>query len=265
MNNESTSRRFWEIVAGIVLILVGLSGFGANEFPFGILLLMGGLYLMARQFSQNRQPYEADGYMEESEVAQRQAHTEPVYSHALKAVERAGLNPDEVRVLPVDIGVMAFRGDQDPVVYRTRPVLDDIDYLQPFVQLRLPTRAVGKIRFEILDSDGQILFVHEDNHELERGRNLITPTARLPIHDAQAMNGPWKLRVSADGVPLATHTFEWQESTTKSIRRHLSDDGEISSGLRVAMAESRLQKMSLDELLSFQDGDAGAAQQGRSS
>lgn len=151
------------------------------------------------------------------------------------------------------------------MVHRTRPVLDDVDYIQPFVQLRLPTKAVGKIRFEIVDTDGQILFIHEDYHELERGRNLLTPTARLPVHDAQAMHGPWQLRVTADGLPLATHTFEWQESESKTIRRHLTDDGEISSGLRVAMAENRLQKMSLDELLSYQDDSAEQKQQGRSS
>jgi hypothetical protein len=263
MNNR-TSRRFWEIAIGLLLILVGVSAFGANEIFFGILTLLG-FYLVVKHFENNRKRMQSGDDVGYEDRSTRQAHTEPVYSHALKAVERAGLNPDEVKVLPVDIGVMAFRGDQDPTVYRTRPVLDDVDYIQPFVQLRLPTKAVGKIRFEIVDTDGQILFIHEDFHELERGRNLITPTARLPIHDAQAMHGAWQLRVTADGLPLATHTFEWQESTSKTIRRHLTDDGEISSGLRVALAENRLQKMSLDELLSYQDGDAGQAQQGRSS
>ena len=256
--NTSVTRRFWEIVFGLLLILVGVSAFGANEIFFGIMTLLG-FYLVVRQFENTRKEMRSDETVEYEDRSTRQAHTEPVYSHALKAVERAGLNPDEVKVLPVDIGVMAFRSDQDPVVHRTRPVLDDVDYIQPFVELRLPTKAVGKIRFEIVDTDGQILFIHEDMHQLERGRNLITPTARLPIHDAQAMHGAWQVRVTADGLPLATHTFEWQESTSKAIRRHLTDDGEISSGLRVALAENRLQKMSLDELLSSQDD--GAEQQ----
>jgi hypothetical protein len=75
------------------------------------------------------------------------------------------------------------------------------------------------------------------------------------------MHGAWQLRVTADSLPLATHTFEWQESESKAIRRHLTDDGEISSGLRVALAENRLQKMSLDELLSYQDDGTGQNQQ----
>jgi hypothetical protein len=260
---ETNSRRFWEIGVGLLLIMIGISGFGANEIVFGGLSLLG-FYLLVKQLDQSRRQNEYDAASVDVEDRRdRQAHSEPVYSHALRSVERVGMNPDEVRVLPVDIGVMAFRADQDPVVHRTRPVLDDIDYIQPFVQLRLPTKAVGRIRFEILDSDGQIIFIHEDNHHLERGRNLVTPSARLPIHDAQAMNGAWQLRISADGVMLANHQFEWQESTTKTIRRHLNEDGEISSGLRVALAESRLQKMSLDELLSPQEDAEEPGQQQR--
>jgi hypothetical protein len=263
MNNQ-TSRRFWEIAFGLLLILMGISAFGANGMVIAAIFMLLGFFLVGRQFDSSRKQMRTGAETQYEDRSTRQAHTEPVYSHALKAVERAGLNPDEVKVLPVDIGVMAFRGDQDPAVYRTRPVLDDVDYIQPFVQLRLPTKAMGKIRFEILDTDGQVLFIHEDMHQLVRGRNLITPTARLPIHDAQAMHGPWQLRVTADGLALATHTFEWQESTSKTIRRHLTDDGEIGSGLRVALAENRLQKMSLDELLAAQD-DGAEQQQGRRS
>ncbi|HSS97304.1 MAG TPA: hypothetical protein VLK33_09750, partial [Terriglobales bacterium] len=72
----------------------------------------------------------------------------------------------------------------------------------------------------------------------------------------------WKLRISADGMPLATHTFDWQESDVKRVRRHITEDGEISNELRTALAESRLQKLSLDELLGYEDGDE-QAQQGR--
>ena len=64
-------------------------------------------------------------------------------------------------------------------------------------------------------------------------------------------------------MPLATHSFEWQESDTKRVRRHITEDGEISNELRTAMAESRLQKLSLDELLGYQDGDEEAQSQQR--
>jgi len=266
------NRRIWEIIGGVFLLMMGLSAIASEAFPAIVLLALGAL-LLWRQFDNRAQvfadsqtaseSYEDIDFSEPPIETTRQSGAEKVYAHALKAVERAGLNPDEVRVLPVDIGVMAFKGDQSPVVYRTQPVDDDIDYIQPFVQLRLPTKAVGRIKFEILDSDGQALFIREENQQLERGRNLLTPAARLPIHDAQAMHRGWQLRISADGTPLATHSFEWQESDTKRVRRHITEDGEISNELRAALAENRLQKLSLDELLGYQDGDAEARQQRR--
>ena len=255
--DSTMNRRLGEIIVGLILIFVGLSAALQSD---GVAILLGiaGLYLLARQFDRTRRTFSpptfrrsVDEADEPEEIAPRQS--DQVYTHALDAVQRAGLDASQIQVLPVDIGVMAFRGDQDPVIYRTQPVLDDVDYIQPFVQLRLPTKAVGRIRFEITDSDGQVLFIHDDVHQLRRGRNLITPSARLPIHDAQAMFDSWELRISADGVPLAVHNFGWQESASKAIRRHLTEDGELSSEMRAMMAENRLQRLSLDDLLGDQD------------
>jgi hypothetical protein len=218
-----------------------------------------GLFLLYRQFQQTQSGFASETRRPDSRrydspalTADSQVRADQVYTHALDAVHAAGHDPTSTHVLPIDIGVMAFSSDQDPVIYRTRPVLDDIDYTQPFVQLKLPTRAVGRIRFEIVDSDGQVLFVHEDQHQLQRGRNLVTPSARLPIHDAHNMRGDWQLRISADGVLLAIHPFAWEESATKAIRRHLREDGELTNEVRAMLTENRLQKLSLDELLSDQ-------------
>ena len=266
MRIRKGDRRFGEIIIGLLMILVGILAFGGSQ-----ILLMGlgvvGLYLVLRQFdhSSKASRLERDLPDIEDEVMTAPPRVDQVYAHALDATRAAGLDPSETHVLPIDIGVMAFSGDQEPIIYRTRPVLDDIDYLQPFVQLRLPTRARGRIRFELIDSDGQILFVHEEDHEFERGRNLVTPAARLPIHDAHAIQGDWELRVSADGVLIADHHFEWEESTTKVIRRHLKEDGELSNEVRAMMAENRLQRMSLEELLEPQqpEDSTGERQQSR--
>lgn len=251
MSNDRINRRLVEVGLGILLIVLGLASVGGD---FTAALVFGGLglYLMYRQFDQSRANIDyqrRDGLSQDTEA---QPRADQVYAHALDAVRDAGLDPTTTNVLPVDIGVMTFSADQDPIIYRTKPVLDNVDYIQPFVQLRLPTQAVGRIRFEVLDSDGQTLFIHEEYHHLQRGRNLVTPAARLPIHDAHNMNGDWQLRVSADGVLLAVHPFGWQESTTKAIRRHLREDGELSNEVRAMLADSRLQKMSLDELLADQ-------------
>lgn len=256
-----TNRRFNEILLGLFLLFIGASAVGV-ESPLFIFLAIAGLYLLVRQFETTRHRASREDYLPDEmlEEEDEQPARERIYRHALEAVKEAGLDPDQVRVLVTDIGVMAFKSDQDPVVYRTRAVPDDVDYIQPFVQLRLPTKAVGRIRFEIIDSDGQTLFVRDESHQLERGRNLLSPAARLPIHDAQAMHNAWELRVSADGVLLASHPFDWEETTTRVVRRHLSEDGEISSELRATLAENRLEKISLDDLLADQEEDASRQQ-----
>jgi hypothetical protein len=265
MRIRKLDRRFAEIMIGLILLIAGLSAIGGDSIIMMILGVLG-LYLVLRQFDRGGRASTLERELPdiEDDFVPAQPRADQVYAHAIDALRRAGLDPNETHVLPIDIGVMAFSGDQEPVIYRTRPVLDDIDYLQPFVQLRLPTRAKGRIRFEIIDSDGQTLFVHEEDHEFERGRNLVVPAARLPIHDAHAMHEHWELRVIADGVLIAEHQFEWEESTTKVIRRHWKEDGELSSEVRAMMAENRLQRMSLDELLEPQQPEESERDQQQS-
>jgi hypothetical protein len=259
----------------LAFILLMLAGVALLESSALVVLILLGLLFLVRQFDNNQMQsnstvdyssgeydYSGDSYGTEEyeydsyEAPQtRQAQSDPVYRHALEAVQRAGLNPDTVQVLTVDIGVMTFKEDGEPTVYRTWTLPDDVDYVQPFVQLRLPSKANGRIKFEIVDSTGKVVFAHEDNHKLERGRNFVTPAARLPIHDSHNLDGPWGLRVSADGMILADHRFEFSEATNSAIRRHIGEDGEINTELRAVMAESRLPKMSLDDLLSYQDDD----------
>ena len=255
------NRRFSEIMLGLLLLGIGVSALFTEGNLFMMLLVIGGIFMLVRQFENGKsasreKPRPRRRTRSDARPGRDDRnHHNRIYYHALEAVEAAGHDPEAIQVLTTDIGVMAFKEDQHPVVYRTREVLDDVDYIQPYVQLRLPAPAVGLIRFEIIDSDGQKLFVHEERHQFERGRNLITPAARLPIHDAHNMHGDWALRVSADGMLLAVHEFQWQESTLKAVRRHLSEDGEISNELRAVIEENRLQRLSLDDLLAEQDDD----------
>lgn len=256
------NRRFSEIMLGLFLLILGLVALGGEGSVFMTLLVLGGILMLVRQFEAGRRNergtssrFSSGQRARDEQASSQRTPRNRIYHHALEAVEAAGLDPESVKVLTTDIGVMSFKENQEPIVHRSRDVFDDVDYIQPYVQLRLPTAATGLIRFEIVDADGQKLFVHEERHQLERGRNLITPAARLPVHDAFNINGDWELRVSADGMPLAIHTFGWQESREKVVRRHVQEDGELSNELRAAMAESRLQDMSLDDLLAYQDDE----------
>ena len=260
MTDPRNNRRFWEVMIGLFLLIFGLAALGGSGSAFPLFLGLIGFYLLARQFDQGKSRFGDHSRAPQAEVvrdapARQSSGADQVYRHAIEAVRRAGRDPGDTQVLPVDIGVIALCAGADPVVHRSQPVDDDVDYVQPFVQLRLPKRASGRVRFEILDSDGQTLFIHEDVHALERGRNLVTPSARLPIHDAHAMHGEWELQVSADGLLLATHRFGWREGTEKVIRRHVREDGEISNELRAAIIENEPGNMSLDDLLGFQEDD----------
>jgi len=176
---------------------------------------------------------------------------ELAFQHALQAGRNAGLDVHS-RVLPVDIGLMVFtRGER--AINRTDPPPDNAEYVQPFIVLHLLQRASGRVRFEIIDSDGQRLFVHEGVQNLGLGANLISPAARLKILDAHNFDGEWQLRVSADGVPLAAHHFAWHESREKLVRRHLTADGELRADAREQLvSEDPFDRITLDDLLSEQ-------------
>jgi hypothetical protein len=259
---SSAGRRFWEIMIGLLLLILGFAGVaGGSGQMLAVMFFVAGFWLLARQFDTRQ----TDGGRREQEMRRSiMPETLPeqqAYTHAVEAARRAGHNPQEMQVLPVDIGLMAFRGERDPVVHRSQALYDDVDYIQPFVQLRLPTQAVGRIRFEIYDSDGQLLFIREEQHQLQPGLNLVTPNRRLAIHDAQNMRGGWELRVSADDVPLAVHPFGWRPSVDETLRRHVREDGELSNELRGMLAENRLQTMSLDDLLAHQEEEDGEQRQ----
>lgn len=258
MSDPQNNRRFWEVMIGLFLLIFGLAALGGSSSMFPLFLGLVGFYLLARQFDQTRaSSTDVAPFPQEDDLADAPARqssgADQVYRHAIEAVRLAGRDPGDTPVLPVDIGVIGLRAGADPVVYRSQPVDEGVDYIQPFVQLRLPKRATGRIRFEMIDSDGQTLFIHEDMHELERGRNLVTPAARLPIHDAHVTHGDWTLHISADGLLLATHHFGWREGTEKVVRRHIREDGEISNELRAAIIESDPGDVSLDDLLAFQE------------
>jgi hypothetical protein len=262
-----------KLLLGFIALIV-FAGAMENAGALILLMLLGGFvyYDSDRRRSNGREQNETHrrrGYGRPAQITrqpvrrERPVNVDQVYPHALKAARAAGLNPDTVPVLPVDLGVMAYHGNTPPVIHRTVPVEDDCDYIQPFIQLRVPRVATGQIRFEIVDKNGKVVFIHEDSYQLKRGRNLIVPSARLPIHDEQEIDGAWELQVSGDNMMLAKYRFDWLDMKRSDAHRFVGEDGEINSEMRAVLAESRLQRMSLDELLIPQDDDLPAQQAGQ--
>ena len=276
----SDNRNTWFLA--FILMALGAVALLGNSFP--VILVLLGLLFLVRQFdndgsSSNLSSSSASDRYEYSYGYEQQEeeefddyeifHQQPasaeqrVYRHALDSVMRAGLDPDETDVLAVDIGLLTTRGDSEPQVYRTWSLPDDIDYIQPFVQLRVPVEVMGSIRFEIVDAGGAPVYIHEDGFQLRRGRNFLTPNTRMPLHDQMELDGKWLLRIVADDVRIAEHYFEYAEATSASIRRHLGEDGEINAEMQAAIGESRPGKMSLDELLAFQEDESESQRSAR--
>lgn len=259
----------WGVAIFLLLFLLIVS-----SLPESILFLFALMFLGAalrnvdfaqlwdrlRNMSINTWLEEVSNYTSDTYRATRNSSTAPelIYRHALNAVTAAGLDPDEVQVLTVDIGLLVYTGDDKPEVYRTWSIPDDADYIQPFVQLRLPRKATGVIGFEIYDGSGTLIYAREDHHILERGRNFITPSTRAPVHYQYDMTGDWELRVLADGVLLAVHRFMFNDTISAITHNHIGEDGELTSELRLAITDSSATKISLDDLLSsYDDEDSG--------
>lgn len=185
------------------------------------------------------------------------------YAHAVDAARAAGLELSRTAVIPVDVGLIVYDPAGERSIHRTTPIDSKAAFVQPFIQLNMPTRAVGRVRYEIIDSDGQAVFIHEDDQALERGVNLLTPAARLRTHSGMARYGSWRLAVSADGVRLLDHSFGWQEDSRARLRRHLHEDGELTQEARLLIEdEISGPGISIDDLLGAQDDGAARAAHG---
>lgn len=181
--------------------------------------------------------------------------------HALVAARAVGINPQTASVLPIDIGMVAYDGDET-VVHRAWRIDETADALQPFVNLRVKHAARGRLRFEVRDEMGELVFFYERDYSLSVGENLIMPPARMPIDQSSDKSGVWTLRVLGDNLPLAEHQFEWQSGKNSSLGEVIGSDGEISDDMRAMLARTRLERMSLDELLG-DEGEESAKKQGR--
>ncbi len=189
---------------------------------------------------------------------------EGVYRHAIAAARRAGIDPDHTYVLSTDVGVLVYRGTDAPVIQRTTALNDTADFIQPFISLRLPTDAEGRVKFELVDEEGTRRFVHEEFYRLHGGSNLITPPSRMRVSDIGASQTKWRMRVYAENMLVAEHEIEWEVASTSVVRRHLMEDGEISTEgvkeMRNLIEEQKLTSMSLDDLLAYQDDDPASKQ-----
>ena len=255
--------RAFRFLFGLLLVYAGGSALLEDEGGLLMWLLLGlGIKLMAGTRQRRESQDDAAVAPRRSERAARPARRQrqaQIPGHAALAVRNAGHDPEAMSLRVSDIGVFAMGHGRETLVHRVQSVRDDVDYIQPWVALRVPTAAAGTLRFEIRDPDDRLHFQRDRTLQLRAGDNLVSPAARMPVHDALLTEGDWQLCVYADGNLLAAHSFFWVEADESPgeprLRAHLQEDGEMSDELRLAFEESsQEQERSLDELLDFQQG-----------
>ncbi len=172
---------------------------------------------------------------------------------AQAAMQRAGYQGGEAYVGVTDIGLLAYRSNDEPKLLRYGEVMADTTFLRPFIELWLPYVARGLVRFELTDGQGRLRYADESHYELEQGTNTLLPGTWLPLQDRAPDSGQWKLRVMAGNTLLAVHTFGWQAVGGGEIQRYAASDGEISPSLQQALRAHSQQPVSLDDLLAGQE------------
>lgn len=131
---------------------------------------------------------------------------------ARRAQERARNHPAYgERFALLDVGLIVSEvGPEGMRLRRGEATLDD-QAIQPYVVLRAAPPWVEEkaiVRFEVLDSRGDRLFVCEDEVYLRQGVNNILASHRLPLRGRSGVQpGLWDLHVVVQGHMLAMHSF----------------------------------------------------------
>jgi hypothetical protein len=148
-------------------------------------------------------------------------------SEARDAVERArrrgGLIDSGITLL--DVGLITSQNDQDGLTMRrTREASLDEDGVRPYIQLHIQPHYADRpvrIRFDMIDQNGQRQYVHEMRTMLRDGEMNVLADHHLPLRSGGRgiVAGDWDLRVSIDGALFAAHTFMLVPSTAERVGR----------------------------------------------
>jgi hypothetical protein len=140
---------------------------------------------------------------------------------AREAVERArrrtAYAPPGLNLL--DVGLISLQSSTDGMVMRrSRMVSLDESGVRPYITLHIDPSEADRnavVRFEILDQNGTVQYIHEMKTYLRDGEMNILADHQLPLagNERLAGAGDWDLRVSIDGTLLGLLTF----TTTPSI------------------------------------------------
>ncbi|MCL4248210.1 MAG: hypothetical protein KJ065_08700 [Anaerolineae bacterium] len=130
---------------------------------------------------------------------------------AVERVRRRGNNLHSSVIL-LDVGLItALSGPEGLVMRRARDLSKDDDGVRPFAVLHVSPEDADRrsiIRFEFIDSDGQVCYVHEMNTYLRDGEmNLLADHQMALYGNDRVRAGEWDMRVYVDNRLVGAHMF----------------------------------------------------------
>ena len=215
----------WLLIVGIALGLTLLAGAIPTGVGAALLAAYLGLWLLVAR------NIEVSAFFD-SWRARTQPETEPS-EVAREAIARARSDPNyDSLVRLLDIGLIVDEQRPDGMALRRgRFIALDDDAIRPFAIIHVPDVLGGRlshIRFELMDSDGRLCYVFEDEKWLQSGENTLLPDYRFPIRKkaGELEAGGWSARIIIDGGVIGVHHFNLSPAL-RERRRNVGSDGEI--------------------------------------
>lgn len=176
-------------------------------------------------------------------------------AQAREAVDRArrrtAYAPPGLSLL--DVGLITLQSSTDGMVMRrSRTVSLDESGVRPYITLQIDPDAADRnavVRFEILDQNGTVQYIHEMKTYLRDGEMNILADHQLPLLGNERLTGAgdWDLRVSVDGILLALLNFTTTPSISNRNRQFIRASEDAAYRLADEAAEDS--PVSLQDLL----------------
>jgi hypothetical protein len=239
----------WLAIIGVLTAIVVLSGVAT---PLVTISLVG-LFLLAAAASM----IEIRPQRIFNNVSQSPLTLMRMSAQAREAVERARrrTNYSPAGLTLLDVGLISLQSSSEGMVMRrSRTISLDDDGVRPYITLHIQPDAADRnsvIRYEILDHNGQVQYVHEMKTYLRDGEMNLLADHHLPLLGNERLvgGGEWDLRVSIDGTLVGLLSF----TATPSIEaRERYMRGTAGAASRLEDVEQEDAPVSLEDLLRSQ-------------
>ncbi|GEM_PF-412987 len=196
---------------GILGIMVGAAALSLSPLisPSIVLLILA---LYGAAVAGSLLEFQPAALIDRSRASLTSMRMSPEAREAAERARRRGSALDSGLTL-LDVGLITSQNERDGMTMRrTRDVSLDEDGVRPFIQLHVQPRNADRqvrVRFEMIDQNGQQQYVHEMRTLLRDGEMNLLADHHLPLasNPRAIAAGDWDLRVFVDGALIGAHTF----------------------------------------------------------